>query len=205
MKGENSWGVRWFITIGEVNKMGGGGKGSSTSSGKTNISPLESTLASISGDLYNATSGLRGNYLDKYAKALSGTYDFQTDPTYAPMFQQAKQGIESQYNVGKQNILSSTPAGGGLVKALSNLDIARAGDMGTVPANLENQIYQQLMGGAQSAAWNTPQTSMAGLGQANNTYGMRLMQQNSQNAAGKAGLGQGLGNLAGIGLTAALI
>jgi hypothetical protein len=186
--------------------MGGSSKGgSSGSTSSTKISPLEQSLADISKEMYATTSPLRSSLIDKYSSVLGGNYDYKSDPTYSPLFQSAKQGIEGQYGTARQNILSSTPAGGGLTKALSNLDIARAGDMATVPANLQSQIANSLLGNATSAAWNTPQTSIASLGSANNSYASRLMQQQAISAQGKTGLGQGIGNLAGTAMMAAAL
>jgi hypothetical protein len=183
--------------------MGGSSKGGS-SSGSTKISPLEQSLANISNQMYSQTQPLRSNLLDRYQRVLSGGYDYKTDPVYSALFGTAKQGIESQYNVGRQNIMGSTPTGGALTKALSNLEIARAGDMGTVPANLQNQIASSLFNQATGTAWNSPTQSASMLGQANNTYGMRLMQQQANSANAKGGLGQGIGSLAGSAAGSAL-
>lgn len=183
--------------------MGGGGKSGGSGGGTTQISPLEQTLSDISKEMYSTTSGLRTSLLDHYNKVLEGNYDYKSDEAYAPLFATAKQGIEDQYGVARQNIMGSTPRGGGLTKALSNIETARASDMGTVPMNLQSQIANSLFNQATGTAWNAPQTSISALGQANNTYGMRMMQQQASAAQGKSGLGQGIGSLAGqLGSTA---
>jgi hypothetical protein len=176
--------------------MGGGKGGSST----TTTNPYAATESQISQELYDTTKPLREALLPKYQSAIAGGYDYRSDPAYAPLFAAAKGGIESQYGQARQSILGSTPSGGGLTKALSNLDIARASDLGTVPMNLQNQIAQKLLGEATSTAWGTPQISIGGLGNAGAIYGQQVAQEQAAANQGKAGLGSGIGSLLGMGI-----
>jgi hypothetical protein len=144
----------------------------------------------------------------------SGLYNPYNLPGYAPLYQLARTGLESQYNPARQSIMESTPRGGALYENLANLEMSRAQQAGSLPATIAAPLISDLYNKAYGVAFNSPQQSMAGLGAATSSYNQLQgltaqgqMQQaalaNQNSLAGSAGLGSlaalGLGGLGGKG------
>jgi hypothetical protein len=131
-------------------------------------------------------------------------------PGYAPLYQLAKTGLESQYNPARQAIMESTPRGGALYENLANLEMGRAQQAGSLPATIAAPLISDIMNKAYGVAFNSPQTSIAGLGAASNSWnqaqglsanaGLQSALLNRQAAASTA---SGLGSLAALGVAGA--
>jgi len=179
--------------------MGGGGKGKQTPS----QSPYEAAAAQIAGETYKETAPIRDTLLLQMQDFLKGG-DPSKSPTFAPLYANARAGIESQYNVARDNILSGTPRGGGQINALAGMELDRAGNIdnaqNTIASNIFNDILQKTYG----VAFNAPQQSMAGLGQAGASYADRYGAANQAYSAQQknwmdlgSNMGQGKGAMAG--------
>ncbi len=151
----------------------------------------------------------------------SSLYNPYNLPGYAPLYQLARTGLESQYNPARENIMASTPRGGALYENLAGLEMSRAQQAGELPATIAAPLISDIYNKAYGVAFQSPQTSIAGLSAANQglssrtgaAYGLAgsmygansaaAMQQAAMNQQATMGLGAGLGNLAGMGLKAA--
>ena len=143
---------------------------------------------------------------------MPGSYDPRIIPTYSPLYNAARSGLESQYDVARQQILGGTARGGAQTAALSSLDRGRAYDVGSLQSQITGSLVQDMINKAYGVAWSTPQTSMSGLGTASTTYGSRsntatavaaqqaLAQQQQTNTA-MTGIGSAIGMGVGKGLT----
>ena len=171
-----------------------------TSTPAPGASPYESVLANIAQETYSQTDPLRQGFLNQMISLLSGGFDPQKTPMYAPLYAAARSGPEAQYNVAKENILSGTPRGGGQTSALAGIERGRAEDVGGIPGMLSNQILQDMLQKAYGTAFNAPQQSMAGLSSASGTYGNRLSMAEMAAAQQKSSLYGGIGQMGGMAL-----
>lgn len=117
-----------------------------------------------------------------------------------PQYQAGRQGLEGQYGVARENLLSSLPTGGGLTQALTDLETNRADAVGGLKANMLGDLYNT----AQGVAFNMPSLAFQGMGQSGASYANKQSQQMAAQGAGKAGkagmmgqLGQGMGMFLG--------
>jgi hypothetical protein len=139
--------------------------------------------------------------------SLYGGYDPYRIPGYAPIYQLARGGLESQFSQAREGILGSSPRGGALSENLANLEMARAVEAGSLPAQIATPLIQDIMDKAYGAAFAAPQTSLGGLGSAAATMSSRygpqmygaLQAQQMQNQMW-GGIGSGLGGLASLGI-----
>lgn len=175
----------------------GGGKGSSSVS----ASPYEESLAKMAEELYSQTSGMRGNLIGELEQVSSGQYDPTKSAMFSPMFAQAKQGVESQYGLAKENILANTARGGAQTGSLANLEMSRAGQASELPAMISQNILSDMMGKTYGVAFGTPQQSMSGLGTVASTFGQKQSQamasDSAENAAKYQAIGLGAGGFLG--------
>ena len=162
--------------------MGGGGENLS--------SPSSDLLAQISGDYYKQTQPLRTSLINRSQSFLSGGLDV----TQSPMYGALKSGIEGQYGIAKNNILSSLPQGGALIEALVNLEGQKAGSLaqgiGGLAGDELSRAYSMGTGAAGQA--------MQGLGGAGNIQAQLAMAKAQQQAGAMQGLGMGLGSILGF-------
>jgi len=104
-----------------------------------------------------------------------------------------KDGIESQYGQAKENIISNLPEGGSMADALTKVEMGRAEQAGQLPAMISKSILDDMFQKAYGTATIAPQQSMAGLGSAASSLGMRqsasMQSQAAENAAKYGGLG----------------
>jgi hypothetical protein len=135
---------------------------------------------------------------------MGARYDPTQLPTYAPLFGLQKQGLESQYQMAKQNLMGATPRGGNLTGAMTGLEASRAANVGAMPAQLSSTILTDMLNKAYGAAFQAPTTTLSGLSTAAGTYGNRQAAAMSQSAADQSStygllgsVGEGLGKAAG--------
>lgn len=154
--------------------MGGGkGGGGDTSSSKA--------LEQIAEDLFKETRGLRAGTIERLEDTLGGEFPA------GPVFEGQKLTTEQAFDRARESVISQTPAGGALTGALTDVETARAGTL----AGITTDIFQRDLQAAQGAAFGAPQISIAGLGSAAGTQAQLAQAQ----AAGKGGLGAGVGTL----------
>ena len=180
--------------------MGGGGKGKQTPS----TSPYEAAGAKIAEQTYKETTPIREDLLAQMASFLQGGFDPTKSPLYAPMYANARSGLEGQYNVARENVLANTPRGGGQIDALAGLESDRAGNIGSMQNALYGNIFNDILSKTYGVAFGAPQQSMAGFGQAAGSYANRYgaanaaytgQQQNWMNLL--TNTGQGIGSMVG--------
>lgn len=178
----------------------GGKKGGETP--KATASPYEEALSAMALKTYRQTEPLRENLIGQYQDFVSGGYNPQSLPGYTPAFGLAKTGLEDQYSVAKQNIIENMPRGGSLTGNLANMQMQRARDVGSLPAQLSSNIISDIFNKAQSTAMGGAQMGMSGMGSAASTFGSQQntamaaqMQQMQMQAQQQAAKGRGLGSL----------
>lgn len=174
----------------------GGGKSPKTPA----PSPYETAAAGIAQKTYEQTDPLRTAMLSQMGDLVSGGYDPTKSPLYAPLFTTARTAPEAQYQVARDSILAGTPRGGGQTAVLGELARARAQEVGELPAMLSNNILQDLLSKTYGAAFNAPQTSMAGLSSIAGSYGNRASMSQLAAAQQTSSLYGGLGMLGGMAL-----
>ncbi len=145
-----------------------GSKGKSTKNNE-----FEGMIGQIAKDYWKQTAPLRSNMLEDWKKIQEGTWNAQTDPQYAPLYASARSGIEDQYNVARENMISNAPRGGALTGALSGVETQRAEDLGSVPAQLTQQIMSNKENQIFGTGWGAPGQAMAGLSAPAQSYGNR--------------------------------
>lgn len=114
----------------------------------------------ISRDLWNNTGGLREGVLGDLQSFLAGG-----SPSSLNFMGPARDNLEDQFNVAKENIIGSTGARGGqLSKALIDLNTNRAKAVGGLDANLRQALFNMASG----IGFQTPQTALGGFDNAGN-------------------------------------
>jgi hypothetical protein len=177
--------------------MGGGKSDNSTDPGS---SAYETELARQAQEYFDSTSGLRDQLIGDMGNFLSGGFDPKTLPMYSGLYDTAKTGLESQYKVAKDNILSGTPRGGGQIASLTNLENSRANQVGGIDSNISASLIGDLMNKSYGAAFGAPAASMGGMGSASSSYAARqaaMAQASGQGKSGFYGMMGGLGQGAG--------
>lgn len=155
--------------------------------------PYADKMAQVAQQIYGETADVRGGFLEQYEGLLSGEFDPQTSPMFAPAFAMGKEGIEGQYGVAKENILANMPRGGAQLGQLGGLEMARAGQSASLPAMISQNIMGDMMGQAYGAAFGAPGQAMQGFGQAANIYGQQQAAQSNLMADLGLAIGLGLG------------
>ena len=134
---------------------------------------FENKLFDESGNLLTSTAPIRDPLVDLLTNVATGTFDATTSPIYKNIFAQSKKGIEDQYGLARENLLSSLPAGGALQYGLSELEGARAQQASALPANISAGIFQDLMSEAFGFSKDAVAQAFAGYGAAGETYADR--------------------------------
>jgi len=162
-------------------------------------SPYETTLADIAKQTFEQSDPIRQAFLSQFGSLMSGGFDPQKSPLFAPMYSSARSGLEGQYDVAKENILAGTPRGGGQVEALANLEGNRADKIGAIPGMLSTDILTDLLNKSYGMAFGAPQQSMSGLSSAAGTYSNRAGAADMAAAQQQSALYGGLGTMLGMG------
>ena len=195
--------------------MGGGGSRSRVRVPPMAVNPYEAQLANYAQHMWNQIAPAR-NYMAQdwenlFNPAQGRDYDPANLPAFSPLYNLSRTGLEDQYSVAKEGILSGLPRGGAQGRALSNLETGRAKDVGSLQASISAPIIQNLYDKAYQTAWQTgPAQAMGGLGTASGTLNQRELQQqqletmaaaqNAQMAAQRSSSkGSGIGGMLGKG------
>ena len=197
--------------------MGGSGKGGG---GSRVPPPLANYPAYKAGEIgesmWNMTAPVRGHISEDWERffnpAQGRQYDPAQLPAFSPLYNLARTGLEDQYSVAKENILSNMPRGGGMARQLGNLETGRAKDVGSLQSSISAPIISDMYNKAYNTGFVTgPATALAGLGlHATDTRsGMNAQlqaQMQSQAAAnqGRTMKGAGIGGMLGKGLSAVM-
>lgn len=151
----------------------------------------------IAKQLFDQSSPLRGQSLQQLLGFLqTGQIPQSLQVGLDQIYTQGREGLESQYNVARENILGRTPSRGGQLNALlADLEGSRASQVGRLGADLTAQYEYPLRTNLFSAATGlgTNQGSLAlqGLGQAGNALSGAEARQSADTLA----QGQSLGSL----------
>lgn len=179
--------------------MGGGKKPSTPPP-----SPYEQQGAQIAKETYEETTPLRKEFLQQMGQFTQGGYDPTKMAIFSPLYDIARAGPEAQYRGAMENILAGTPRGGGQTAAIAQTELARAKDVGSIPGMITSDLLTDMLNKAYGAAFNAPQTSMAGFGSLASTYAGRQVgltqaagQQKGAAFSALGGLGMGAGMAAG--------
>lgn len=171
---------------------------------KPKMSKLERKLFKIAQKYWQETKPVREGFYDVFQQQREGTFEPTEHPLYEPMYRTGRSGLESQYGAAREAIMSQLPKGGQLNEALVNLEMDRAQAIGGLEDQIAQSIVQDMINKSYGVAFQSPQTSVAGLSAAAGPYASRygadiysqIQAQQMQNQL-FAGLGSGLGNLGG--------
>lgn len=163
-------------------------------------SPYETSAADIANKTYAETDPLRQAFLSQMGDFTSGGYDPTKMAIFSPLYNIARAGPEAQYRGAMDAILAGTPRGGGQTQAIAGAELARAKDVGSIPGMITSDLLTDMLNKAYGAAFNAPQTSMAGLGSIASSYGNRASMAQAAGAQQTSSLYSGLGMLGGMAL-----
>jgi hypothetical protein len=183
-----------------------GGKGGSSPSAAAQSNPYSEAQAAIAKDFYGDTDPMRQELFNQSMGFLNGTMPVDKMPQFAPLYSMGKQGLEDQFAASKESIMGSTPVGGALTGALTNLETGKAAQLGSLPAQISSQLTQDVYNKTYGTAMGAPSQSMSGLGTAGgtyaNTYNSQLAANTQQSLASQnmmLQLGTGAGMMAAMG------
>lgn len=159
----------------------GGGKSTYSRAADTG-QDAANTASMIAKELYTSTGPLRASFMDEFKGLSEGEMPFGSN-AWNSMFSAARGPIEDQYGRARENILATNPTGGGMFENLANIETEKAGTLGGISA----QYLSDFLNKAYGAAWQTPQTSMAGLGSVMN-FGTGAMQAAEQGSQARASM-----------------
>jgi len=169
-----------------------GGKGGSDSG--SDATQLYNTMADISKAMYEEATPVRQGVMDMTTNILSGDYSPRILPAYAPLYSEAKKGMESQYGVARDKIFESMPRGGQLYSALNDLELDRASQVGSLGSNLTSSLVSDIINRGFQGAYGASGTATSGLSSAGNLAGNMAAQQQQADSAKGQGLGSLIGN-----------
>ncbi len=142
-------------------------------------------LAEISRRLFEQTDPIRASLIGRSKSFLDGNQDVTQTPQYGAL----KTAAENQFNTAKDNIISSTPGGGGLISALANLQAQKAAALTAGTGSLaDNEMSRSFALGT-----GTAPVALGGLGSAASSLGQIGAAQAAQSGQALQGLGMGAG------------
>lgn len=162
-----------------------GGKG-----GEAPENPMSNVAAYIASNLYGLTDKMRQGIVSQGNDFISNNFD----PTKVPGYWPARNAVEDQYNVARQNTIANMPRGGALLDNLTDVETSRARALSDIAGNMSADQYNKIYG----LATLTPQQSIGTLSSLANTYAYQQSQQNAQDAAKAGESGQAIGQIIGM-------
>ncbi|MDI6741619.1 MAG: hypothetical protein QMD11_02675 [Smithella sp.] len=157
---------------------------------------LKRTFAPVGGAPVAGASAAASEPGGMFGDVIAGRFDPKSSPLWASTFNTGKEALESQYGLAKEAVLANLPRGGGQVRAITDVETARAGEAAGLPMELSANITGDLMNKAYGAAFGAPGQAMTGLGSA---AGLRS-QSDAIRAQRQAAQAQGMGSLIGMGI-----
>ena len=144
-------------------------------------------LQTIGLGLWNATSSLRASTEQTLNQVLGGGR-----PENMRIFAPEREAVENQVRVARENILSTTPTRGGqLNQALTNVELARAGTLGQMEADIRRQAFREALG----VGFQVPAAAIGAISRAGDIFGGQT-NRGMQETFGK---NRSIGSLAGMG------
>jgi len=159
------------------------------------IEPRERQIAeteqNIANQIFNQTAGLRSSATDTLQSVLAGQR-----PDQFRIFAPEREAVEAQYGRARENIIATTPARGGqLSRLLTDADLARAGTLSQLEADIRRQAFNQALGVGFGAG---PAVGLGAFANAAQTYGT-VANRNEAGAMGKnSAFGSVIGGSAGM-------
>ena len=152
--------------------------------------------ARIARELFGQTAGLRTGTLSTLEALLRGER-----PATMRVFAPEREAIESQFGRARENIISGTPARGGLMsRLLADVETERAQALGAQEAGVRREGFEQAL----RLGWGAPGTALSGLGSAAASFGGLFQSQAQLEAAEQGAKGEARGSAAMLGLVAYL-
>jgi len=139
--------------------------------------------------LVNQSDPLREQLFQQSGDFLSGDFDVSSLPQFAGI----KNNIEQQFGRAQDNIIASTPEGGGLTEALVGANVGRAGATANAIGALGDAEINRAL---QLATFGAAQGN-SGFGQAGSTAAGLAQAESQRNAGKNSGLGSAAGGIAG--------
>ena len=164
--------------------IGVGGALLSSHSSKTPSSPAADLQARIASQLFNQTDPLRQGLIGRSTDFINGG-GIDNSPTYSALKAQA----EPLYNQARENIISSTPAGGGLTAALAGLE----GDRARALTEARGTVNESELARAMALATGSTGATMSGLGSAGSIQAALAEAQANRESGMLGALGTGVG------------
>lgn len=145
--------------------------------------------AAMANQLFNETSGLRENIVERGENFLEGDFDASQSPLFAP----AKRASEEQFQTANQQAMNTLPAGGALSEGLIGNIQNRATDQTNIQGSIAQQEYDKIFG----LATGTPALSLSSLTSlSEGELNAQAIAQSGKNDK-SAGLGAGAGSYIG--------
>lgn len=152
------------------------------------------TLASIATQLFQQTDPLRRGFIGQAEQFLGGGFDV----TQTPEFGAIKEATESQFDLARQQVLETTPTGGALIDALTNIEQGRATALTQGIGDLAREQGQRAFSLATGAPLQTAVGAQSAAEQiAANLQAAQISAEAGESAATKGALGFGVGSLLG--------
>ena len=132
--------------------------------------------------------------LKKYGKRGNQFMRGDFDPTASPMYESGRLGIENQYDVAREGLISNMPAGGQLFSEMGDLGVDRASAL----TGLEGGIAQDEYNKAYGFLTGAPQASMGTLASLAGSQAAAQSQETGAKYGGLGEIGGGLGMMYGM-------
>ena len=146
----------------------------------------------ISQQLFDESSPIRQQLNTQALGFLSGDRDVTGTAAFASL----KDMIESQFGRARDRVIGSTPTGGALISALTNLEGDRASSLVQGTAALTEQELMRAFG----LGTGLVPTAVGGLGQAGSAQAFAAAQAQQAGAGKKGSTGSALGSVAAAGI-----
>lgn len=140
--------------------------------------------------------GGSGGFGGRYKTKPTMNYEFtgsNFDPSQSFLFNPAKNAIDSQFKIARDNVLATTAPGGALTSNLANLEFQKANSM----AGAMSDIAQQEYNNALNFATGGTNQAMSGLNSSAAIQAQVNAANQARQGAAKQGLGAGLGYMIG--------
>ena len=155
---------------------------------KPQPNPAADAQSRIAQQLFAESTPIRQNLNAQSLEFLRGGRDVTSSPAFASL----KGMIESQFGRARDATIGSTPTGGGLTSALTNLEGQRASSLVQGTAALTEQEMARAFG----LGTGLVPTAVGGLGQAGQTQAFGAAQAQQASAQKKGDTGRAAGRVA---------
>ncbi|MHC4266541.1 MAG: hypothetical protein ACYSUK_11510, partial [Planctomycetota bacterium] len=144
----------------------------------------------ISRQMWNRAKPISTEYANRANRFMRG----KLNPTASPMYASGRMGIEDQYDVARDQMISNLPVGGGLYSNLGDLEVDRANAL----TGLEGRIAQDDYNKAYGFATGVPQSSASSLTTLAGTQAEAAAQETAAKYGALGDIGAGAGTMYGM-------